>query len=47
MVKDAAITGSDVPIIRLALVRYAQMSELSRDEEANIMDLLRRLNTIS
>lgn len=45
--KGGVFAPSDIAIIKLALVRYAQNSELNREEENHIMSLLHRLNRIS
>lgn len=45
--KGGVFAPADISLIRLALVQYAQHSELSREDEAKIMSLLHRLNRIN
>lgn len=45
--KGGVFAPADIGIIKLALVQYAQRSELSREDEAKIMSLLHRLNRIN
>jgi hypothetical protein len=45
--KGGVFAPTDISLIRLALVHYAQHSELSREDEAKIMSLLHRLNRIN
>lgn len=49
MVKEAkggVLAPADIGIIKMALVQYAQRSELTREEESQIMSLLHRLGRI-
>lgn len=45
--KGGVFAPADIGIIKLALIQYAQRSELSREDEAKIMSLLHRLNRIN
>ena len=45
--KGGVFAPADIGIIKLALIQYAQRSELSREDEAKIMSLLYRLNRIN
>lgn len=45
--KGGVFAPADIGIIKLALIQYAQNSELSREDEAKIMSLLHRLNRIN
>lgn len=44
--KGGVFAPADIGIIKLALIQYAQNSELNREEESQIMSLLHRLNRI-
>ena len=46
-VKGGVFAPADIGIIRVALIQYAQRSELNREDEAKIMSLLHRLNRIN
>ena len=46
-VKGGVFAPADIGIIKLALIQYAQRSELSREDEAKVMSLLHRLNRIN
>ena len=45
--KGGVFAPADIGLIRVALIQYAQRSELSREDEAKIMSLLHRLNRIN
>ena len=45
--KGGVFAPADIGLIRVALIQYAQHSELSREDEAKIMSLLHRLNRIN
>lgn len=45
--KGGVFAPADIGIIKLALIQYAQRSELNREDEAKIMSLLHRLNRIN
>lgn len=45
--KGGVFAPADIGIIKLALIQYAQNSELNREEESHIMSLLHRLNRIA
>ena len=45
--KGGVFAPADIGIIKLALIQYAQNSELNREEESQIMSLLHRLNRIA
>lgn len=44
--KGGVFAPADIGIIKSALIMYAQNSELNRNEEAQVMSLLHRLNRI-
>lgn len=44
--KGGVFAPADIGIIKLALIQYAQNTELNREEESQIMSLLHRLNRI-
>jgi len=45
--KGGVFAPADIGLIKVALIQYAQRSELSREDEAKIMSLLHRLNRIN